>query len=240
MKHSVKIGRDTSGRITVAFSYNPVYIEKAKAIKSYKWRPKEKHWSFPYSDGVIDRILSIFKGEKTELDPTLQVTKKKLKTELNFEDLRRELTFRKYSPKTIKAYIHYNRDFLQKSKKSPQQVTNGDIKDYLSHLAEERGVSTSTFNGAINALKFYYGIVLEKKFIYDVKRPRKDKKLPIILNKEKVPKILSALSNIKHKAILMLIYSGGLRVSEVIKLRPEDIDSKRRLVFIKGAKGRKD
>jgi len=231
MKHSVKIGRDTSGRITVAFSYNPVYIEKVKAIKSYKWRPKEKHWSFPYSDGVIDRILSIFKGEKTELDPTLQVTKKSLKT---------ELTFRKYSPKTIKAYIHYNRDFLQKSKKSPQQVTNGDIKDYLSHLAEERGVSTSTFNGAINALKFYYGIVLEKKFIYDVKRPRKDKKLPIILNKEKVPKILSALSNIKHKAILMLIYSGGLRVSEVIKLRPEDIDSKRRLVFIKGAKGRKD
>jgi len=60
----------------VAFSYNPVYIEKVKAIKGYKWYPKEKHWSFPYSDGVIDRILSIFKGEKIELDPTLQVTKK--------------------------------------------------------------------------------------------------------------------------------------------------------------------
>ena len=240
MKQLGKISEDTSGRITVAFSYDPVYIEKVKAIKSYKWHPKEKHWSFPYSDGVIDRILSIFKGEKTELDPTLQVTKKSLKTELNFEDSRRELTFRKYSPKTIKAYIHYNRDFLQKSKKPPQQVTNDDIKDYLFHLAEERGVSTSTLNGAINALKFYYGTVLEKKFIYEVKRPRKDKKLPIILNKEEVPKILSALSNIKHKAILMLIYSGGLRVSEVVKLRPEDIDSKRRLVFIKGAKGRKD
>ena len=68
MKHSVKIGRDTSGRITVAFSYNPVYIEKAKAIKSYKWRPKEKHWSFPYSDGVIDRLCkkskSLIKGRK--------------------------------------------------------------------------------------------------------------------------------------------------------------------------------
>ena len=74
---------------------------KVKAIKGYKWHPKEKHWSFPYSDGVIDRILSIFKGEKNELDPTLQVTKKSLKTEINFEDLRRELTFRKYSPKTI-------------------------------------------------------------------------------------------------------------------------------------------
>ena len=63
---------------------------KVKAIKGYKWHPKEKHWSFPYSDGVIDRILSIFKGEKNELDPTLQVTKKSLKTEINFEDLRRD------------------------------------------------------------------------------------------------------------------------------------------------------
>ena len=240
MKQSIKISRDTSGRIIVDFAYDPTRVVKVKTIQGYKWHPKEKHWSFPYSDGVIDRILSIFKGEKIELDPTLQVTKKSLKTEINFEDLRRELTFRKYSPKTIKAYIHYNRDFLQKSKKPPQQVTNDDIKDYLFHLAEERGVSTSTLNGAINALKFYYGTVLEKKFIYEVKRPRKDKKLPIILNKEEVPKILSALSNIKHKAILMLIYSGGLRVSEVVKLRPEDIDSKRRLVFIKGAKGRKD
>ena len=137
MKQLGKISEDTSGRITVAFSYDPVYIEKVKAIKGYKWHPKEKHWSFPYSDGVIDRILSIFKGEKTELDPTLQVTKKSLKTELNFEDLRRELSFRKYSPKTIKAYIHYNRDFLQKSKKPPQQVTNGDIGRYIrigSHI----------------------------------------------------------------------------------------------------------
>ena len=240
MKHSVKISKNPSGRITVDFSYNPVYIEKVKAIKGYKWHLKEKHWSFPYSDGVIDRILSIFKGEKIELDPTLQVTKKSLKTELNFEDLRRELTFRKYSPKTIKAYIHYNRDFLQKSKKPPQQVTNGDIKDYLFHLAEERGVSTSTLNGAINALKFYYGTVLKKKFIYEIKRPRKDKKLPVVLNKEEVAKILSALSNIKHKAILMLIYSAGLRVSEVVKLKIEDIDSQRKLIHIKGAKGRKD
>ena len=137
MKQSIKISKDPSGRITVAFSYKPVYIEKVKAIKGYKWHLKEKHWSFPCSDGVINRILSIFKGEKIELDPTLQVTKKSLKTELNFEDLRRELSFREYSPKTIKAYIHYNRDFLRKSKKPPQQVTNGDIGRYIrigSHI----------------------------------------------------------------------------------------------------------
>lgn len=82
--------------------------------------------------------------------------------------------------------------------------------------------------------------MLKKKFIYEVKRPRKDKKLPVVLSKDEVAKIISSVDNIKHKAILMLVYSAGLRVGEVVKLRPEDVDNKRMLIHIKGAKGRKD
>ena len=82
--------------------------------------------------------------------------------------------------------------------------------------------------------------MLKRRFLYEIKRPRKDKKLPVVLSKEEVAKILSSVDNVKHKAILMLIYSSGLRISEVVKLRPEDIDSKRMLIHIKGAKGRKD
>lgn len=82
--------------------------------------------------------------------------------------------------------------------------------------------------------------MLKKKFVYEVKRPRKDKKLPVVLSKEDIAKILSSVDNIKHKAILMLVYSAGLRVGEVVKLKPDDIDSKRMLIHIKGAKGRKD
>jgi len=147
---------------------------------------------------------------------------------------------RKYSPKTIKAYIHYNEDLLKFTGKEPNSITEGDIKDYLFHLVEEKKVATSTLNSAINALKFYYETLLKKKFLYEIKRPRKDKKLPVVLSREEVAKILSAVTNIKHKAILMLVYSAGLRVSEVVKLKPENIDSKRKLVFIKSAKGRKD
>jgi len=98
----------------------------------------------------------------------------------------------------------------------------------------------STLNQVINALKFYYGTILKKKFIHEVKRPRKDKKLPIVLSKEELAQILNSVDNIKHKAILMLVYSTGLRVSEVVKLKPEDIDSERMLIHIRGAKGRKD
>ncbi|MEW6003116.1 MAG: site-specific tyrosine recombinase/integron integrase [Nitrospirota bacterium] len=157
-----------------------------------------------------------------------------------FEDLRRELPSRKYSYKTVKGYLYYNRDFLNFIDKKPSDITDADIKDYLLYLVEEKQSATSTLNQAINALKFYYGTMLKKRFLYDIKRPRKDKKLPVVLSKEEVASILSSVDNIKHKAILMLVYSSGLRVGEVVRLKPEDIDSKRMLVFIKGAKGRKD
>jgi site-specific recombinase XerD len=82
--------------------------------------------------------------------------------------------------------------------------------------------------------------MLKKKFIYEVRRPTKDKKLPTILNKEEITRIIQAMKNIKHKAILMTIYSGGLRVSEAARLMPEDLDRQRMLIHIHGSKGRKD
>ena len=108
------------------------------------------------------------------------------------------------------------------------------------YLAEDKGSATSTLNQAINAVKFYYGSMLKKKFVYEVKRPRKDRKLPTVLSKEDVTKIINSVDNLKHKALLMLVYSAGLRVGEVVRLNPEDIDSDRMLIHIKGAKGRKD
>ncbi len=157
----------------------------------------------------------------------------------DFEDLRRELVSRKYSPKTIKTYLYYNEDFLRFAKRNSTEVTNEDIKNYLFYLAEKKWESASSLNIAINALKFYYGDVLNRGFVYDIMRPKKDNKLPVVLSKEEVSKILSSVPNIKHRALLMLAYSAGLRVSEVVKLRVEDIDAQRKLIHIRGAKGRK-
>ena len=114
------------------------------------------------------------------------------------------------------------------------------IRDYLYYLANDKEASTSTLNTAINALKFYYGEVLGRKFVYEIKRPKKDKKLPVILSQGEVAKILSCVSNVKHKAILMLIYSAGLRLGEVVKLKQGDIDVGRGLIYVRGGKGRKD
>lgn len=220
-------------------AYNPTYIKKLKEIKGHRWNPEQKCWVFPHADNVIKRLLDIFKGEAIWVEPSLkqvgqtfpQDAVHKFVKESLFEDLRIEMVSRKYSPKTIKAYIHYNKDFLKLTGKGTDNIREEDIKDYLFQLVEEKGVATSTLNSAINAFKFYYGTILKKKFPYEIKRPRKN------------------VDNIKHKAILMLVYSAGLRVSEVVnpapsrcgvKLKSKDIDSEIKLVFVKGAKGRKD
>ena len=223
-----------------------------KSIEGHRWHPDKKYWSFTSSDGTLKKILKAFENEEIHLDPVLKGTVPDLRTKrsevvesglspkFDFEDLRRELVSRKYSYKTVKSYIYYNKDLLTFADRQPSKINDNDIKDYLLYLAEEKQSATSTLNQAINALKFYYGTTLKKKFIYEVKRPRKDKKLPIVLSKEEVAKIINSVDNLKHRVILMLVYSAGLRVGEVVKLKPEDIDSKRMLIHIKGSKGRKD
>ena len=148
-----------------------------------------------------------------------------------------ELVARRYSHGTIKLYLYHNREFLKFFKKDPYEVSNEAIMGYLYHLANDREVSTSTLNTAINALKFYYGEVLKRRFVYEIKRPKKDKKLPVVLSREEVSRMISSVSNIKHRAILMLVYSAGLRVSEVVTVKLEDIDTERKLIHIKRSKG---
>jgi len=173
--------------------------------------------------------LTIFDGKGVDVNSSLYL-----------ESLRRELVSRKYSQRTIKAYLYYNEDILRFAKKNPKSISNGDIRNYLFHQVEQRNASASTLNIAINASKFYYGEILKKKFVYEIKRPKRDKKLPVVLSQNEVLRILSTVSNIKHKVILMLVYSAGLRVSEVVRLKVEDIDTNRKLIHVRGAKGRKD
>jgi site-specific recombinase XerD len=98
---------------------------------------------------------------------------------------------RKYSHKTVKAYLCFNRDFLSHAGKSSSLISESDVKNYLLYLAEEKQSATSTLNQAINALKFYYRGILKRKFLYKIKRHRKDKKLPVVLSQEEVAKILT-------------------------------------------------
>lgn len=149
---------------------------------------------------------------------------------------------KRYSSSTIVTYTNYFGQFaMHFQNQDLKRITSQEINSYILELIKYNNISISQQNQRINAIKFYYEQVLgRKKQYYQISRPRKESKLPTILTLKEVEKILDLTSNIKHKCILMTIYSVGLRRSELIMLKVEHIDSQRMLIKVCGAKGKKD
>jgi site-specific recombinase XerD len=156
------------------------------------------------------------------------------------EKLITELHARKYSRKTIITYVRYNRYFCRKIQKSPEEATADDIRKFISDLDRLNHHSASSMNLAISALNFFYKIVMRNDIVREQRRPLHDKNLPQVLSKEEVQRMLDQEKNPKHRLLLMLAYSSGLRVSEVVALKNEHIDFGRQVILIRGGKGRKD
>ncbi|MFC1504369.1 tyrosine-type recombinase/integrase [Spirochaetota bacterium] len=156
------------------------------------------------------------------------------------ELLKLELKSRNYSTKTIYSYLHYNKAFIKFAVKDLLNVQPIDVKRYLSYLINIRHFSVSTINIVISALNFMYTNILKKDFLFEVKRPKKEKRIPVVFSKDEVYNIISCIKNLKHRAIIMMGYSAGLRVSEAVSIKIKDIDSKRGVIHIRQAKGGKD
>lgn len=147
--------------------------------------------------------------------------------------------FLNYSPRTKDNYLCHIKDFLKSL--GNKQVIHCNSKDFQSYLDNYHFTSVSQQNQVINAIRFLYKFGLDKKYDkVSFKRPKSEKKLPRVIDGDFIKEKLSKIENLKHKAILSLTYSVGLRVSEIINLKIEDIDSKRMLIHIKNAKGKKD
>ncbi|MBI2459004.1 MAG: tyrosine-type recombinase/integrase [Parcubacteria group bacterium] len=156
--------------------------------------------------------------------------------------LAQEMRIRNFSPKTIQAYLHYNKELLRFASKGVREIERQDIRDYIDCLFN-LGKSSSTVNLAINAFKFYYESVLQRKFFVPgagIKRPKSEKKLPVILSKAEVIKMIDCLDNIKHKLMIQILFGSGLRVSEVVDLKINNIDFIRKIIIIRHGKGAKD
>lgn len=167
--------------------------------------------------------------EKTTMDEILK----------NYKEL---LVQKRYSDNTQKIYCNYFKDFsLNFKNELLEKLTISQINAYILNLIQSKNISISQQNQRINAIKFYYEKVLgREKQYYELHRPNKEHKLPKVLSKNEVKNILNSCNNIKHKCILMLIYSAGLRRSELLNLTIPDIDSERMVININGAKGMKD
>ena len=155
------------------------------------------------------------------------------------EKFEKILKLKNYSTNTVDIYVHYVAEFIHSFNKPALHITAKDIKDYIENYNYS---SISKQNQIYSAIKLFAGYILNikhiKKIILD--RPRKTKKLPQIIDKDYLLTTINTITNIKHKSIIKLAYSVGLRVSEVISLKIADIDSKRMIINIRNAKGNKD
>jgi site-specific recombinase XerD len=151
------------------------------------------------------------------------------------------LETRRYSVNTARAYIHLFGEFVFHHKeKALSEITEVDIRNYV-HRIVKMGKSQSHQNQVINAIKFYYEQVLDMpQRFYEIERPSRERKLPLVLSEDEVTRIFSAAANLKHKAILVTIYSCGLRLAELLDLKLTDIQSDRGQVLVRDAKGKKD
>lgn len=151
-----------------------------------------------------------------------------------------EMKLRGFSEITIKNYLRHNNLFLTFIKKEPEKINEDDVKSYLAYLLSEKKIKPASASLTLSALRFFYKEVLEKDIFAKIKTPKLEKKIPTVLTKDEVKALLNALENKKHRLLVELLYSAGLRVSEAVKIKVDDFDFNEKMGKVRSGKGRKD
>jgi integrase/recombinase XerD len=245
---------DGKERLKLHFPYDREIIELVKTIPGARWYPQEKCWHVSILAGPVEKLNRKFGGRlKFEEDVKTAglydgktVGRHDDRSTRNSdrvpEEFLKTLVLKNYSRNTIRTYRSMLGEFLNYYQKlDPLKITDEQIREYLLYLIEKRDISISYQNQSINAIKFYYEQVLGRPVkTYYIQRPKRGRVLPNVLSEEEVAMIIKHTENLKHRAMLSLIYSSGLRLGELIHLKILDIDSKRMIINVKHGKGNKD
>ncbi|MFZ3060058.1 MAG: site-specific tyrosine recombinase/integron integrase [Candidatus Methanoperedens sp.] len=156
-----------------------------------------------------------------------------------FRKLTTEMKLRGFSPQTVKMYLFYNQKLVDHIKKEPVDITEDDIKDFLAYKLSDDSVSSATIALIKAALKFFYTEILGKS-ISQIKTPKRSKKLPVVLSQNEIKNLIEKTENMKHRLIIELLYSTGLRLSECINLKYSDLDLNENIGWVRMGKGSKD
>jgi len=241
--------------VTLRFDYDQQLIDRVKQEAGARWSQTMGCWYVPEEQFDLHTFFEALKGMayvdysglKTQAtepkkEPNNQIDNRNTQKVNLPEGYLEMLEQKRYSDNTRKIYISYMRDFATMFRKYDlKNVTKEQINRYILWLIREKKISASQQNQRINAIKFYYEKVLGgPREFYDIERPRKGLVLPKVLSENEILAILQASENIKHKAILSIIYSAGLRRGELINLRIQDIQFDKHILYIRGGKGKKD
>ena len=242
--------------VKVEFIYNKSIIDLLKQSTNARWSKTMHCWYFIKDDFNLNLFFDLLKSiayidysvfkqpPQSERHPTPPVNisldyRKWIRLPEGYYE---KLIQKRYSESTINCYTSYFKDFMHHFRKNDlTDITSDEINQYIMGIVQDRKISTSQQNQRISAIKFYYEKVLGfDRFTIQIDRPLKRRSLPNVLSKKEVQSIIQNCTNLKHKCILSLIYSAGLRRSELINLQVSDINSEQKLIRIRDAKGRKD
>lgn len=152
-----------------------------------------------------------------------------------------DMKLKNLAPRTIEIYTGRVVAFARHFGRSPDALGREEVRSFLLHLVQEKHVSWSVYNQTVAALRFLYEVTLDRQGVMvRVPCPKQPKRLPTVLSLEETARFFAAVLSIKHRAILMTAYAAGLRISEVVALRVDDIDSQRMVLRVRQGKGRKD
>lgn len=241
-------------QLLVLFKYDNAIIAKIKSIDGFKWSKTLKGWYISYTKEHINILKTTLKNDVIfKLDATIYnkslTNKAKKKTrnisEKNKEIIRAYVNYLKgkcYSESTIKTYFTFIADFFDYLQDTPlESINNRTVELFIETIFIPRKYSISTHRQFFSAIKlfkaFYPECAIDE---IQLKRPKRSKLLPTILSKEEVIDLLRYTKNLKHRAVLAMIYSAGLRISELLNLKLNHIDIDRRQLIVKNSKGRKD
>lgn len=256
-----RINHKGANVLLINFPYNEELISAVKTIEGVNWSKTLKKWYVLNNSNNLKQIFAAFRSKawvdakeifgETDIIEALDnkdAEKLILTHEISHENaiqiltLKRMMTSRRYSESTIKTYIASLEKFFRfYYDKKAEEITNEDLTRFNNEYILANRYSATMQNQVVNALKLFYQITEHRRIhIEDIERPKRSKRLPNVLSKEEITSILKAPVNMKHKAMLSVIYSCGLRRSELLNLKPTDVDSDRNLLIIRNAKGKKD
>jgi site-specific recombinase XerD len=150
------------------------------------------------------------------------------------------LILRRYSPKTSTAYINAVKSLAEYYRRSPDRLSDDQVQEYLLYLLEEKRLSWNTCNVHFSGIKHFYTSILQRDINLSLPPRPRIKKICLALSKEEVRQLIFSCTNLKHRALLLTVYSAGLRVSEVVKLEPSHIERSRKMLRVEQGKGKKD
>ncbi|MDQ0090324.1 integrase [Paenibacillus anaericanus] len=235
-----------NGEVIVETPYIEKWIEAIRSVPGRKWDATAKCWIIPGKKSAILILCHLLQDVPVEVkSPQLlerfpEIMRLQSGDEkAALQKLKDSLKLKGYSIKTQQAYVGHAERYLRTLPIPFRDAESQHVPAYLLNLYEESR-SSSYVNQAVSALRFWHVIVLGRSDSKQWIRPKRQKKLPVVLSADEVIRLLSAVQHVKHRTLIALIYSSGLRIGEAVRLTKQDIDPERKTVHIRQGKGGKD